>query len=175
MPIHGPLAPPPRTQNTAFSMLLALLLPVGMPSVVMASDAPTRRRLRRRSDSLWKNDRFNSDGLVIPHDWWEVTASTIDTDNRMIRATSGHGLIRDCFMVALQKICERGERWEIFLLYWILTFHVYGEYCAHIWNNSVRRAGIRNTIELNSGYPDVDSTNPWFGVLTGTVRHRQVL
>lgn len=115
MPIHGPLAPPPRTQNTAFSMLLALLLPVGMPSVVMASDAPTWRRLRRRSDSLWKNDRFNSDGLVMPHDWWEVTASTIDTDNRMIRATSGHGLIRDCFMVALQKICERvreSMRWE---------------------------------------------------------------
>lgn len=159
MPIHGPLAPPPRTQNTAFSMLLALLLPVGMPSVVMASDAPTWRRLRRRSDSLWKNDRFNSDGLVMPHDWWEVTASTIDTDNRMIRATSGHGLIRDCFMVALQKICERvreSMRWEkereIFL---DLTFHVYGEYCAHIWNNSVRRAGIRNTIELNLGYPDV--------------------
>ena len=160
MPIHGPLAPPPRTQNTAFSMLLALLLPVGMPSVVMATDAPTWRRLRRRSDSLWKNDRFNSDGLVMPHDWWEVTASTIDTDNRMIRATSGHGLIRDCFMVALQKICERvreSMRWEKERerSFWILTFHVYGEYCAHIWNNSVRRAGIRNTIELNLGYPDV--------------------
>ena len=60
----------------------------------------------------------------MPHDGWEVAASTIDADNRMIRATSGVGLMADCFMVALQKICE-----EIFFG---LTFHVYGEYCAHI-------------------------------------------
>ena len=149
MPIHGPLAPPPRTQNTAFFMLLALLLPVGMPSVVMASDAPTWRRLRRRSDSLWKNDRFNSDGLVIPHDGWEIAASTIDTDNRMIRATSGVGLMADCFMVALKDLwSEKQEAGEIFFG----TFHVYGEYCTHIWNKSdpSRECGIQsNSIRIS--------------------------